>query len=135
MAVFGGKTRVDEMTENKPRTAAEAEIAVALIKGGSSQAEVAEQFGTSLRTVERIASSDWFETLREELVTSTVAAAKSVFEAEAQAVAKRLVKLATAEWEEKIGLAEPARKAAVDVLQAAGVDMGADGNIPTIRIT
>ena len=99
------------------------------MRGNRTQDEIATAFEVSRSTVTRLAASDWFRSFREKVLENAAAAAKQVFEDFAGQVAAKLVTIALN------GESDTARKACVDVLEAAGVEMSKDGGAPRIRIT
>lgn len=115
---------------DRPQSTMQISIAMDLVAGELSQQEIAAKYEVSRSTVARVAGSAWCERLRSEVLEGSVEAVKTVFQAAALETAQRLVEISKKDSATTI---ETARKACIDILGAAGADLG-NQRAPRIEI-
>ena len=115
---------------DRPQTSVHLQIAMDLVAGELSQQDIAAKYEVSRSTVARVAGSRWCERLREEVLEGSIEAVKTVFQAAALETAQRLVQISRKDSATTI---ETARKACIDILGAAGADLGSQ-RAPKIEI-
>lgn len=119
-----------ESREDRPQSTVQISIAVDLVTGEMTQQEIAEKHQVSRSTVARIAACRWFTALRDDMLEGSVEAVRTLFQAAAFETAQRLVEISKADGATTL---ETARKACIDVLGAAGADLGSQ-RAPRIEI-
>lgn len=117
-----------ERAPRKKQTPRDTGIALELIEGATA-AEAARKYEVSTATVSRIRSSDWYAELEKEMLEDSVAAARRVLRSRAANVARRLVTIAL-DTKGDTRLRETARKACLDALAAAGINIGPGKEAP-----